>query len=94
MIDREKVLAVLHKRFPTSTPEERAAAANAIQLPEGRTVWRATCRAITPEAISGDELRQDNGRLLKAKLAECASACADELWANYAGSVDRSEKVR
>jgi len=71
-----------------------AAAANAIQLPEGRTVWRATCRAITPDAISGDELRQDNGRLLKAKLAECASACADELWANYAGSVDRSEKVR
>jgi hypothetical protein len=30
MIDREKVLAVLHKRFPSSTPEERAAAANAI----------------------------------------------------------------
>jgi hypothetical protein len=30
MIDREKVLAVLHKRFPGSTPEERAAAANAI----------------------------------------------------------------
>jgi hypothetical protein len=30
MIDREKVLAVLHKRFPGSTLEERAAAANAI----------------------------------------------------------------
>jgi len=30
MIDREKVLTVLHKRFPGSTLEERAAAANAI----------------------------------------------------------------
>jgi hypothetical protein len=30
MIDREKVLAVLQKRFPGSTIEERAAAANAI----------------------------------------------------------------
>jgi hypothetical protein len=30
MIDREKVLAVLHKRFPGSSLEERAAAANAI----------------------------------------------------------------
>jgi hypothetical protein len=30
MIDREKVLAVLQKRFPGSTPEDRAAAANAI----------------------------------------------------------------
>jgi hypothetical protein len=30
MIDREKVLAVLQKRFPGSTVEERAAAANAI----------------------------------------------------------------
>jgi hypothetical protein len=30
MIDREKVLAVLQKRFPGSTLEERAAAANAI----------------------------------------------------------------
>ena len=30
MIDREKVLAVLQKRFPGSSPEDRAAAANAI----------------------------------------------------------------
>ena len=30
MIDRERVLAVLQKRFPGSTSEERAAAANAI----------------------------------------------------------------
>jgi hypothetical protein len=30
MIDREKVLAVLQKRFPASTLEDRAAAANAI----------------------------------------------------------------
>ena len=30
MIDREKVLAVLHKRFPGSTLDQRAAAANAI----------------------------------------------------------------
>jgi hypothetical protein len=30
MIDREKVLAVLLKRFPGSTPEQVAAAANAI----------------------------------------------------------------
>lgn len=30
MIDREKVLAVLQKRFPSSTSEQRAAAANAI----------------------------------------------------------------
>jgi hypothetical protein len=30
MIDREKVLAVLSKRFPGSTPEQRAAAANAL----------------------------------------------------------------
>jgi hypothetical protein len=30
MIDREKVLAVLHKRFPGSTPDQLAAAANAI----------------------------------------------------------------
>lgn len=30
MIDREKVLAVLHKRFPGSTPDQIAAAANAI----------------------------------------------------------------
>ena len=30
MIDREKVLVVLQKRFPGSTLEERAAAANAI----------------------------------------------------------------
>jgi hypothetical protein len=30
MIDREKVLAVLHKRFPGSSLEDRAAAANAI----------------------------------------------------------------
>jgi hypothetical protein len=30
MIDREKVLAVLQKRFPGSSAEERAAAANAI----------------------------------------------------------------
>ena len=30
MIDREKVLAVLQKRFPGSSVEERAAAANAI----------------------------------------------------------------
>jgi hypothetical protein len=71
-----------------------AAAAKAIQMPEGQTVWRATCRAITPEAISGDELRRDNGGLLKAKLAECASACADELWANYAGTAERSETPR
>jgi hypothetical protein len=68
-----------------------AGAAKAIQLPEGRTVWRATCRAITPEAISGNELRRDGGHLLKAKLAECASACANELWANYAGTTERSE---
>lgn len=68
-----------------------AAAAKAIQLPEGRTVWRATCRASTPEAISGNELRRDNGRLLKAKLDECALACANELLANYAGTAERSE---
>jgi hypothetical protein len=30
MIDREKVLAVLQKRFPGSTSDQRAAAANAI----------------------------------------------------------------
>ena len=30
MIDREKVLAVLSKRFPGSTPEQMAAAANAV----------------------------------------------------------------
>jgi len=30
MIDREKVLAVLQKRFPGSTADQRAAAANAI----------------------------------------------------------------
>jgi hypothetical protein len=30
MIDREKVLAVLHKRFPSATPDQLAAAANAI----------------------------------------------------------------
>ncbi len=30
MIDREKVLAVLHKRFPGATSEQVAAAANAI----------------------------------------------------------------
>ena len=30
MIDREKVLTVLHKRFPGSTPDQLAAAANAI----------------------------------------------------------------
>lgn len=30
MIDREKVLAVLHKRFPGSTPDQFAAAANAL----------------------------------------------------------------
>jgi len=30
MIDREKVLAVLHKRFPGCTPDQWAAAANAI----------------------------------------------------------------
>jgi hypothetical protein len=30
MIDREKVLAVLRKRFPGSTPDQFAAAANAI----------------------------------------------------------------
>jgi hypothetical protein len=30
MIDREKVLTVLHKRFPGATPDQFAAAANAI----------------------------------------------------------------
>jgi len=30
MIDREKVLSVLSKRFPGATPEQMAAAANAI----------------------------------------------------------------
>jgi hypothetical protein len=30
MIDREKVLAVLHKRFPGASPDQVAAAANAI----------------------------------------------------------------
>jgi len=30
MIDREKVLAVLHKRFPSATADQLAAAANAI----------------------------------------------------------------
>ena len=30
MIDREKVLAVLHKRFPGAGPDQLAAAANAI----------------------------------------------------------------
>ena len=30
MIDREKVLAVLYKRFPGATLDQRAAAANAI----------------------------------------------------------------
>ena len=30
MIDREKVLAVLHRRFPGATPEQLAGAANAI----------------------------------------------------------------
>ncbi len=30
MIDREKVLAVLHKRFPGATADQLAAAANAI----------------------------------------------------------------
>ncbi len=30
MIDREKVLTVLHKRFPGATPDQLAAAANAI----------------------------------------------------------------
>ena len=30
MVDREKVLAVLHKRFPTATVADLAAAANAI----------------------------------------------------------------
>ncbi len=30
MIDREKVLAVLHKRFPGATADQFAAAANAI----------------------------------------------------------------
>jgi hypothetical protein len=71
-----------------------AAAAKAIQLPDGRTVWQARCRAITPEAISGSELRRDSGRLLKAKLVECASACANELWGHYAGTAERSETPR
>jgi hypothetical protein len=30
MIDREKVLAVLHRRFPGAAPDQVAAAANAI----------------------------------------------------------------
>ena len=30
MLDREKILAVLHKRFPTAPPADLAAAANAI----------------------------------------------------------------
>jgi hypothetical protein len=30
MVDREKILAVLHKRFPTATAADLAAAANAI----------------------------------------------------------------
>lgn len=30
MIDREKVLAVLHKRFPSAAPDQLAQAANAI----------------------------------------------------------------
>jgi len=71
-----------------------SASAKAVQMPEGRIVWRATCRAITPEAINGRELYEDDGRLLKAKLAECASACADELWANYAGTTEESETPR
>lgn len=63
-----------------------AVAASAVQLPGGMTVWRAACRATTPEPTSGNELRRDEGRLLKRRLAECASACADELWASFAGA--------
>lgn len=65
MIDREKVLVVLRRRFPSARQEEIAAAANAIVglAPEyepldGADVGRLECRAgrdlfTTADVISG-----------------------------------------
>ncbi len=72
MIDREKVLAVLHKRFPHSSVEDRAAAANAIvglgdewedvtarqpELKYCAAVHCADCCFIADQRLQGHELR-------------------------------------
>jgi hypothetical protein len=59
MIDREKVLAVLRRRFPGAAEREVAAAANAIV---GLTdEWREVAAPDVPDVIDrlrrGDELR-------------------------------------
>lgn len=61
MVDREKVLAVLHKRFPGAHADEIAAAANAIvgldleYVPiEGREVGRFECIAGARAYTAGD----------------------------------------
>jgi hypothetical protein len=67
MIDREKVLAVLRRRFPSARPEEIAAAANAIVglAPEyepldGAEVSRLDCWAGRERYTTADVI---NGRL-------------------------------
>jgi hypothetical protein len=59
MIDREKVLAVLRKRFPGATPVQFAAAANAIVGLEDE--W---------EDVTGDEPECNLG-----VGTECAATC-------------------
>lgn len=52
MLDREKIVAVLKRRFPGSAPEQVAAAANAIvgledewvELPTPNIDWMSVCR--------------------------------------------------
>jgi len=70
-----------------------SAGVRVLRLPDGETIWDAACEQV----IAGkdkpsptiDELRADNGALLKANLNDAADLCADQLsqWA-----LERAEK--
>ena len=70
-----------------------AAGVRVLRLPDGETIWDATC----DQVIAGkgkpsptiEELRAENGALLKANLRDAADVCAEQLskWA-----LERAEK--
>lgn len=62
MIDRDKVFAVLTKRFPAASPGDRAAAANAIV-------------ALNPDLEGWEEVTDREGELGYHYSATCSDIC-------------------
>lgn len=66
-----------------------SARARLIRLSDARILWEATCKSVAGEKEPSPELetlKANGGALLKARISEAASICADQLSAWMVGS--------